>query len=61
MRARLQMNSGGNRKKPLRPELRKTIQWYLTNESWIRGVVTGEYQNWIKLAVCEPMIMPEKN
>jgi dTDP-glucose 4,6-dehydratase len=28
--------------------LRKTIQWYLTNERWIASVVTGEYHNWIQ-------------
>ncbi len=28
--------------------LRKTVEWYLANDDWVRGVMTGEYQNWIK-------------
>ena len=28
--------------------LRKTVEWYLTNDDWVRGVTSGEYQHWIK-------------
>ncbi len=28
--------------------LRKTIDWYLSNDSWINSIKTGEYQKWIK-------------
>ncbi len=28
--------------------LRKTVEWYLANDDWVRNVTTGEYQNWIK-------------
>lgn len=28
--------------------LRKTVQWYLANQDWVRGVTSGEYQNWMK-------------
>jgi len=28
--------------------LRKTVEWYLGNTDWVKGVVSGEYQNWIK-------------
>jgi len=28
--------------------LRKTVEWYLANEEWVRGVTSGEYQNWVK-------------
>jgi dTDP-glucose 4,6-dehydratase len=27
--------------------LRRTIQWYLEHEDWVREVRTGEYKNWI--------------
>jgi dTDP-glucose 4,6-dehydratase len=27
--------------------LRKTIEWYLANEEWVRGVTSGEYRKWI--------------
>ncbi|MBK4733387.1 dTDP-glucose 4,6-dehydratase [Noviherbaspirillum pedocola] len=27
--------------------LRKTVQWYLENEDWVRNVQSGEYQSWI--------------
>lgn len=27
--------------------LRKTVQWYLENQAWVRDVTTGEYRNWI--------------
>ncbi|MFV3410563.1 dTDP-glucose 4,6-dehydratase [Bdellovibrio bacteriovorus] len=26
--------------------LKKTIQWYLDNEEWVRGVVSGSYREW---------------
>ncbi len=28
--------------------IRKTVQWYLANEQWIDGVVSGNYRNWMK-------------
>jgi dTDP-glucose 4,6-dehydratase len=27
--------------------LRKTVEWYLANDAWVRGVTSGEYQKWI--------------
>ena len=27
--------------------IRKTIQWYLTNEDWVQGVTTGSYRQWM--------------
>lgn len=32
----------------LAPGLQQTIQWYLANESWWRGVMDGSYQDWIR-------------
>ncbi|MDO8927275.1 MAG: dTDP-glucose 4,6-dehydratase [Sideroxyarcus sp.] len=28
--------------------LRKTVEWYLSNDAWVKGVTSGEYQNWVK-------------
>jgi dTDP-glucose 4,6-dehydratase len=27
--------------------IRKTVQWYLENEAWIRSVTSGEYRHWM--------------
>ncbi|MDP1681581.1 MAG: dTDP-glucose 4,6-dehydratase [Burkholderiales bacterium] len=27
--------------------IRKTVQWYLENQSWVEHVVSGAYQNWV--------------
>jgi dTDP-glucose 4,6-dehydratase len=27
--------------------LRKTVEWYLANGEWVKGVTSGAYQNWI--------------
>jgi dTDP-glucose 4,6-dehydratase len=28
--------------------IRKTIQWYLHNQEWVRNVTSGDYKNWIE-------------
>jgi len=28
--------------------LRKTVEWYLSNDAWVKGVTSGEYQNWVQ-------------
>jgi dTDP-glucose 4,6-dehydratase len=28
--------------------LRKTVEWYLANDDWVRGVTSGEYQQWVE-------------
>jgi dTDP-glucose 4,6-dehydratase len=27
--------------------MRKTVQWYLDNQQWVRKVQSGEYQQWM--------------
>ncbi len=27
--------------------IRKTVQWYLDNPSWVHNVVSGAYQDWV--------------
>ena len=29
--------------------LRKTVEWYLSNDAWVKGVTSGEYQKWMQL------------
>jgi dTDP-glucose 4,6-dehydratase len=28
--------------------LRKTVEWYLANDAWVKGVTSGEYQHWVQ-------------
>ena len=28
--------------------IRKTVEWYLANETWVNHVVSGEYKNWVQ-------------
>ena len=28
--------------------IRKTVQWYLENPSWVEGVVSGSYRDWVE-------------
>ena len=29
--------------------LRKTVQWYLDNQAWVKAVTSGEYRQWVDL------------
>ena len=29
--------------------IRKTVEWYLNNPNWVKQVISGEYQKWIKI------------
>ena len=29
--------------------IRKTVQWYLDNQQWVKNVTSGDYKNWIQL------------
>lgn len=28
--------------------IRKTVQWYLNNQAWVRNITSGEYRNWVE-------------
>jgi len=28
--------------------IRKTVEWYLANETWVSHVVSGDYKNWVQ-------------
>lgn len=34
---------------PLAEGLRRTLDWYLNNEEWWRGIQSGAYRDWMKL------------
>ncbi len=34
--------------------LRKTIEWYLSNSSWLDNVTSGAYQKWVQLQYATP-------
>ncbi len=38
---------GWKPKESFQSGIRKTIEWYLENQSWVEKIVSGEYQNWI--------------
>jgi dTDP-glucose 4,6-dehydratase len=27
--------------------IRKTVQWYLANQAWVEGVISGAYRQWV--------------
>ena len=27
--------------------IRKTVQWYLGNQAWVKSVTSGAYKNWV--------------
>ena len=27
--------------------IRKTVKWYLANQSWVKGVTSGSYRQWL--------------
>lgn len=29
--------------------IRKTVEWYLENQEWVRNVTSGEYRNWVEV------------
>ncbi len=28
--------------------IQKTVQWYLDNQDWVQGVVSGSYRDWVQ-------------
>ena len=44
---KIEKELGWKPKETFESGLRKTVEWYLSNESWIKGVASGEYHNWI--------------
>lgn len=45
---KLQTELGWSPEETFETGIKKTIQWYLDNKKWVKNVISGEYQNWIK-------------
>jgi dTDP-glucose 4,6-dehydratase len=46
--SKLERDLGWRPQETFETGLRKTVLWYLENESWVNHVVSGEYQNWVQ-------------
>ncbi|MCU1271054.1 MAG: spore coat protein [Acidobacteriaceae bacterium] len=45
--AKIEGELGWRPKETFESGIRKTIQWYLANQSWIEGVTSGSYRQWM--------------
>ena len=46
--SKLERELGWKPKETFETGLRKTVLWYLENETWMNHVVSGEYQHWVE-------------
>jgi len=46
--SKIEKELGWRPKETFETGIRKTVQWYLKNEEWVRGVTTGSYRKWIE-------------
>ena len=46
--SKLERDLGWRPQETFETGLRKTVIWYLENETWINHVVSGEYQHWVE-------------
>jgi dTDP-glucose 4,6-dehydratase len=46
--SKLERELGWRPKETFETGLRKTVLWYLENETWVKHVVSGEYQHWVE-------------
>ena len=46
--AKLEAELGWRQQESFETGLRKTVQWYLDNGDWVRGVTSGDYRRWIE-------------
>jgi dTDP-glucose 4,6-dehydratase len=45
---KLERELGWKPKETFETGIRKTVEWYLANETWVSHVVSGEYKNWVQ-------------
>jgi dTDP-glucose 4,6-dehydratase len=45
---KIERELGWRPKETFETGIRKTVQWYLKNEEWVREVTTGSYRKWIE-------------
>jgi dTDP-glucose 4,6-dehydratase len=46
--SKLERDLGWKPQETFETGLRKTVLWYLENETWVNHVVSGEYQHWVE-------------
>jgi len=46
--SKIQRDLGWTPQETFNSGLRKTVEWYLANNVWVKNVQNGEYQNWLK-------------
>jgi dTDP-glucose 4,6-dehydratase len=46
--SKLERDLGWRPQETFETGLRKTVIWYLENETWVNLVVSGEYQHWVE-------------
>jgi dTDP-glucose 4,6-dehydratase len=46
---KIESELGWTPKESFETGLRKTVQWYLHNQAWVRNVSSGEYRKWLEL------------
>jgi dTDP-glucose 4,6-dehydratase len=46
--SKIEKELGWRPKETFETGIRKTVQWYLKNDEWVRGVTTGSYRKWIE-------------
>jgi hypothetical protein len=45
--SKIRSELGWRPKESFETGLRKTVNWYLNNQEWVKNVTTGEYRDWI--------------
>ena len=45
---KLERELGWKPKESFETGIRKTVEWYLTNQKWVENVLNGDYKNWVK-------------
>jgi dTDP-glucose 4,6-dehydratase len=44
---KIQAELGWRAQESFETGLRKTVEWYLANSTWVKGVTSGAYQHWM--------------
>ena len=45
---KIQKELGWKPKETFETGIRKTVEWYLSNQGWVSRVISGEYKSWVK-------------
>ena len=46
--SKIKRELGWKPKETFESGIKKTVQWYLDNQEWIEGVMSGSYRDWLK-------------